>query len=97
MRRANSLKTADVLGVGHLCLTDHLKSKKTLQFSALAYGKNFLGRDYSMPYQTVKVPGKGYKVKSESGTMLSKKALSKKRADSQRIAATLSSLGIKKK
>jgi len=49
-----------------------------------------------MPYQTVKVPG-GYKVKSESGTMLSKKALSKKRAESQRIAATLSSLGIKKR
>jgi hypothetical protein len=49
-----------------------------------------------MPYQTVKVPG-GYKVKSESGTMLSKKALSKTRANAQRIAATLSSLGIKKK
>jgi hypothetical protein len=49
-----------------------------------------------MPYTTVKVPG-GYKVKSESGTMLSKKALSKTRANAQRIAATLSSLGIKKK
>jgi len=49
-----------------------------------------------MPYTIVK-SGKGYKVKSESGTMLSKKALSKTRANAQRIAATLSSLGIKKK
>ena len=49
-----------------------------------------------MPYQTVKVPG-GYKVKSESGTYLSKKALSKTNANAQRIAATLSSLGIKKR
>jgi hypothetical protein len=49
-----------------------------------------------MPYTVVKVPG-GYKVKSESGTMLSKKALSKNNANAQRIAATLSSLGIKKR
>ena len=44
-----------------------------------------------MPYQVIAVPG-GYKVKSESGTLLSKKALSKTRAEKQRIAATLSSL-----
>jgi hypothetical protein len=49
-----------------------------------------------MPYQIVKVPG-GFKVKSESGTMLSKKALSRTRAEKQKIAATLSSLDIKKK
>ena len=46
-----------------------------------------------MPYRLVDVPG-GYKVKSESGTLLSKKALSKTRAEKQRIAATLSSLKI---
>ena len=44
-----------------------------------------------MPYSIVSVPG-GYKVKSESGTLLSKKALSRTRAEKQRIAATLSSL-----
>lgn len=49
-----------------------------------------------MPYTVVR-SGKGYKVKSESGTYLSKKALSKTNANAQRIAATLSSLGIKKK
>jgi hypothetical protein len=49
-----------------------------------------------MPYKTVEVGG-GYKVRSESGTYLSKKALSKTKANAQRIAATLSSLGIKKK
>ena len=49
-----------------------------------------------MPYKTVAVPG-GYKVRSESGTYLSKKALSKTNANAQKIAATLSSLGIKKK
>jgi len=49
-----------------------------------------------MPYTTFKVPG-GYKVKSESGTMLSKKALSKTRANAQRIAVMLSSLATKKK
>lgn len=46
-----------------------------------------------MPYSLVK-SGSGYKVKSESGTLLSKKALSKTRAEKQRIAATLSSLKI---
>jgi len=49
-----------------------------------------------MPYTVVPVAG-GYKVKSEGGTMLSKKALSRARAEKQRIAATLSYLGIKKK
>ena len=44
-----------------------------------------------MPYQVIKVGG-GYKVKSESGSLLSKKALSKTRAEKQRIAATLSSI-----
>jgi hypothetical protein len=48
-----------------------------------------------MPYQLLKVPG-GFKVKSESGTLLSKKALSRTRAEKQKIAATLSSLDIKK-
>jgi hypothetical protein len=46
-----------------------------------------------MPYEIIK-SGKGYKVKSESGTLLSKKPLSKTRAEKQRIAATLSSLKI---
>jgi len=49
-----------------------------------------------MPYQLVKVPG-GFKVKSESGTLLSKKALSRRTAEKQKIAATLSSLDIRKK
>jgi hypothetical protein len=49
-----------------------------------------------MPYTVVKVPG-GYKVKSENGTMLSKKALSKNNANAQRIAVMLSSLATKKK
>jgi len=49
-----------------------------------------------MPYQIVK-SGTGYKVKSESGTFLSKKSLSRTRAEKQRIAATLSSLDIKKR
>ena len=44
-----------------------------------------------MPYEIIK-SGKGYKVKSESGTLLSKKPLSKTRATKQKIAATLSSL-----
>ena len=44
-----------------------------------------------MPYKVISVPG-GYKVKSESGSLLSKKALSKTRAEKQRIAATLSSI-----
>jgi hypothetical protein len=49
-----------------------------------------------MPYTIKKVPG-GYKVQSESGTMLSKKALSRGLAERQKIAATLSLLEIKKK
>jgi hypothetical protein len=44
-----------------------------------------------MPYKIISVPG-GFKVKSESGTLLSKKPLSKTRAEKQRIAATLSSI-----
>jgi hypothetical protein len=44
-----------------------------------------------MPYKIVPVSG-GYKVKSESGTFLSKKALSRARAEKQRIAVTLASL-----
>lgn len=44
-----------------------------------------------MPYQIIRVSG-GFKVKSESGTLLSKKALSRTRAEKQRIAATLSSI-----
>lgn len=44
-----------------------------------------------MPYKLVKVPG-GYKVKSESGRLLSKKALSKTKAEKQKIAATISSI-----
>jgi len=44
-----------------------------------------------MPYTVVR-SGSGFKVKSESGTYLSKKALSKTRAEKQRIAATLSSI-----
>ena len=49
-----------------------------------------------MPYTIVK-SGNGYKVKSESGTLLSKKALSRTRAEKQRIAVTLSSLRSEKK
>ncbi len=52
-----------------------------------------------MVYELIKI-GKGFKVKSESGRLLSKKILSKTRAEKQRIAATLSSLrrgDIKKK
>lgn len=44
-----------------------------------------------MVYQVVKVSG-GFKVKSEGGTFLSKKPLTKERAEKQRIAATLSYL-----
>lgn len=44
-----------------------------------------------MPYKIVRVPG-GFKVKSESGSLLSKKALSETKAEKQRIAATLSSI-----
>jgi hypothetical protein len=41
-----------------------------------------------MPFQLVKVPG-GFKVKSESGTLLSKKALSRTRAERQKTAVTI--------
>jgi hypothetical protein len=44
-----------------------------------------------MPYKIFAVPG-GFKVKSDSGTVLSKKPLSYKTAQAQRIAATLSYL-----
>lgn len=44
-----------------------------------------------MPYRIVRVPG-GFKVKSESGTLLSHKPLSLERAKKQKIAATLSSI-----
>lgn len=44
-----------------------------------------------MVYEVIKV-AKGYKVKSESGRLLSKKALSRTKAEKQRIAATLSSI-----
>lgn len=44
-----------------------------------------------MPYTVVKVKG-GFKVKSEGGTFLSNKPLTKKVAQAQLIAATLSSI-----
>lgn len=44
-----------------------------------------------MPYTIIRVPG-GFKVKSESGTLLSNKALSRRKAEMQKIAATLSSI-----
>jgi hypothetical protein len=44
-----------------------------------------------MPYRVVKVVG-GYKVRSDNGTYLSNKPLSLKKAEAQRIAATLSYL-----
>jgi hypothetical protein len=44
-----------------------------------------------MPYSVVKVVG-GYKVRSDNGTMLSKKPMSREKAEAQRIAATLSYL-----
>ena len=44
-----------------------------------------------MPYEVVKVSG-GFKVQSEGGTYLSKKPLTKEKAEKQRIAATLSYL-----
>ena len=50
-----------------------------------------------MPYRIRKVANKKlYKVYSESGTPLSKKGLSMKKAKQQKIAATLTELGIKK-
>jgi hypothetical protein len=44
-----------------------------------------------MPFKTIRVKG-GYKVRSDSGTYLSNKPLSLKKAEAQRIAATLSYL-----
>lgn len=44
-----------------------------------------------MPYQVVRVTG-GYKVRSQDGTLLSKKPLTKSKAEKQRIAVTLSYL-----
>lgn len=44
-----------------------------------------------MPYH-IKPYKTGFKVYSESGTPLSKKALSRTKAEKQRIAATLSSI-----
>jgi len=49
-----------------------------------------------MPYTIVK-SGSGFKVKSESGKLLSNKPLSRTRAEKQRIAATLSSIRSEKK
>ncbi len=48
-----------------------------------------------MPYKIVRVPG-GFKVKSQSGTLLSNKALSRTKAEKQKIAATLSSIRSRK-
>jgi hypothetical protein len=42
-----------------------------------------------MPYIVTKVKG-GFKVKSDNGTFLSNKPLTKEKAEKQRIAATLS-------
>lgn len=51
-----------------------------------------------MPYKIRKLPNKPlYKVYSESGKPLSKKGLSLKKAKAQKIAASLTELGIKKK
>ena len=41
-----------------------------------------------MPYHLVK-SGSGFKVKSESGTLLSKKALSRTKAEKQKIAVDI--------
>lgn len=49
-----------------------------------------------MPYQVIKVKG-GFKVKSDNGTLLSNKPLTKEKAEKQRIAATLSYLRTGKK
>lgn len=51
-----------------------------------------------MPYRIRKLPNqKLYKVYIESGTPLSKKGLSLKKAQAQRTAANLSELGISRK
>jgi hypothetical protein len=42
-----------------------------------------------MPFQVVKVSG-GYKVRSESGTYLSKKPMTKKKAEKQKVAVDIS-------
>jgi hypothetical protein len=42
-----------------------------------------------MPFEVVK-SGKGYKVRSDSGTYLSKKPMSKKKAEKQKIAVNIS-------
>jgi hypothetical protein len=44
-----------------------------------------------MPFTVIKVKG-GFKVKSDNGTLLSNKPLTKEKAEKQRIAATLSYL-----
>jgi hypothetical protein len=49
-----------------------------------------------MPYEVIRVKG-GFKVKSEGGSLLSNKPLTKKVAEKQRIAATLSSIRGEKK
>ena len=54
-----------------------------------SFGNMFLNN--RMPYVIKPVSG-GYNVQSESGRFLSKKALSRTRAEKQKIAATLSSL-----
>lgn len=41
-----------------------------------------------MPFQVVK-SGRGYRVRSESGTYLSKKPMSKARAEKQKIAVDI--------
>jgi hypothetical protein len=42
-----------------------------------------------MPFQVVKVSG-GYKVRSESGTYLSKKPMTKKKAEKQKVSVDIS-------
>jgi hypothetical protein len=49
-----------------------------------------------MPYKIIRVPG-GFKVQSESGTLLSKKALSKTTAEKQKTAVTIRMLRSEKK
>jgi len=49
-----------------------------------------------MPYTIIK-SGNGFKVKSESGTLLSKKALSRTKAEKQRVAVMIRTMPIEKK